>query len=309
MTEGGNFVYTIQAANTGANDATDVIVTDVLPNQVGYVSATATSGSCTRQQSTVTCNLGTVDAGVTATVTIAVKATKSGTASNTAALSTTVTDANAANDQETETTVINKKAKGPGKGKKAKPSCAAPTIAGTAGADVLTGTRRADVIRAFAGNDRVYSLGGKDLVCADRGADIVNAGDGADTVIGEVAAATSWSEPKEATCSRGRRARIVCSAATGTTSSRGPRRPRQVQGERRRRPQLPLERQGRSSSRAPVASRRRRPRFKTCARLRACATVIRVPSRAAEGPGPRKSQQPTEIPGSRSGATAGIDGG
>ena len=223
VTEGGNFVYTIQAANTGANDATDVIVTDVLPNQVGYVSATATSGSCTRQQSTVTCNLGTVDAGVTATVTIAVKATKSGTASNTAALSTTVTDANAANDQETETTVINKKAKGPGKGKKAKPSCAAPTIAGTAGADVLTGTRRADVIRAFAGNDRVYSLGGKDLVCADRGADIVNAGDGADTVIGVVAAATSWSEPKEATCSRGRRARIVCSAATGTTSSRGSR--------------------------------------------------------------------------------------
>ena len=34
VTEGGNFVYTIQAANTGANDATDVIVTDVLPNQV-----------------------------------------------------------------------------------------------------------------------------------------------------------------------------------------------------------------------------------------------------------------------------------
>lgn len=182
VTEGGTFVYTIQAANTGANDATDVIVTDVLPNQVGYVSATATSGSCTRQKSTVTCNLGTVNAGVTATVTIAVKATKSGTASNTAALSTTVADANAANDQDTETTVINKKAKG--KGGKAKPSCAAPTIAGTAGADVLIGTRGADVIRGFAGNDRVYSLGGKDLVCADRGADVVNAGDGADTVTG-----------------------------------------------------------------------------------------------------------------------------
>ena len=35
VTEGGNFVYTIQAANTGANDATDDSVThDVLPNQV-----------------------------------------------------------------------------------------------------------------------------------------------------------------------------------------------------------------------------------------------------------------------------------
>ena len=109
-----------------------------------------------------------MDAGVTATVTIAVKATKSGTASNTAALSTTVTDANAANDQETETTVINKKAKGPGKGKKAKPSCAAPTMQlAAAGADVLTArTRRASVIRAFA---NVYSLGGKDLVALTTG--------------------------------------------------------------------------------------------------------------------------------------------
>ena len=34
-----------------------------------------------------------------------------------------------------------------------------------------------------------------------------------------------------------------------------------------------------------------------------------VPSRAAEGPGPKKPQQPAEIPGSRCGATAGNDGG
>ena len=180
VARGGSFTYTVQVANTGANDATGVIVTDVLPAQVDYVSANATLGSCSRSGKTVSCDLGTVNAGVTATVTIAVRAAKNGTASNTASVSTTVADANAANNQDTETTVIANKPKGP----KAKPSCAAPTISGTPGPDVLTGTRGADAIRGFAGNDRIFGLGGKDLICADRGDDFVEAGDGNDLVIG-----------------------------------------------------------------------------------------------------------------------------
>ena len=72
------------------------------------------------------------------TATIVVNKPKSGTLSNTASVTTTVSDANAANDQDTETTRVNKQAKQP-KAKKGKPSCASPTITGTAGNDTLIG--------------------------------------------------------------------------------------------------------------------------------------------------------------------------
>jgi uncharacterized repeat protein (TIGR01451 family) len=180
-----NFTYTIQVRNLGAGDmadATDVTVVDPLPSQVDFVSATASSGTCQKQASTITCTLGTVNAGVTAIVTITVKAKRPGTATNLATVSTTVADTNAANNQDTETTTI--LTKGKAKKQKRKPSCAFPTISGTAGDDVLIGTNGPDVIRAFAGNDRVFAGGGKDLVCANRGADFVSGGAKGDRIIG-----------------------------------------------------------------------------------------------------------------------------
>jgi uncharacterized repeat protein (TIGR01451 family) len=177
-----NFAYTIQVRNPDAtNDASDVVVVDTLPAQVDFVSATASSGTCQQQGKTVTCNLGTVLAGTTATVTITVKADRQGTASNTATVTTSVVDANPANNQDTETTSIVNKGKAKGK---QKASCATPTISGTAGNDVLIGTNGADVIRAFAGNDQVFAGNGKDLVCADLGADLVSGGAKGDTIIG-----------------------------------------------------------------------------------------------------------------------------
>jgi uncharacterized repeat protein (TIGR01451 family) len=183
VVKGTNFSYTIQVRNLdAANDATDVTVVDPLPTQVGFVSATASSGTCQQQAKTVTCSLGTVLAGTTASVTIAVKAEKQGTASNAATVTTSVVDANAANNQDTETTAILNKGKA--KKPKKRASCATPTISGTAGNDVLVGTNRADVIRAFSGDDQVFAGGGKDLICADLGADLVSGGPKDDTVIG-----------------------------------------------------------------------------------------------------------------------------
>jgi uncharacterized repeat protein (TIGR01451 family) len=182
VVKGSNFTYTIQVRNPDAtNDATDVTVVDPLPSQVDFVSATASSGTCQQQAKTVTCNLGTVLASTTATVTITVEAARQGTASNTATVTTSVVDANAANNQDTETTAIVNKGKA--KGKK-RASCATPTISGTAGNDVLIGTNGADVIRAFSGDDQVFAGNGKDLICADLGADLVSGGPKGDTVIG-----------------------------------------------------------------------------------------------------------------------------
>jgi uncharacterized repeat protein (TIGR01451 family) len=182
VVKGSQFTYTIQVRNLGAGgtaDATNVTVVDTLPSQVDFVSATPSGGTCQHAAGAVTCNLGQVNAGITATVTIAVKAKRQGTASNLVTV-TSPEDTNPANNQDTETTSILTK----GKAKKLKASCATPTISGTAGNDVLTGTNRADVIRAFAGDDQVFAGGGKDLICADLGADLVSGGPKADTIIG-----------------------------------------------------------------------------------------------------------------------------
>jgi uncharacterized repeat protein (TIGR01451 family) len=182
VVKGTNFTYTITVRNLGAGgtaDATNVTVVDTLPSQVKFVSANPSDGTCQRQGSTVTCNLGTVIAGGTATVAIVVEAQTQGTASNLATVTAALADTNAANNQDTETTAIVNK----GAAKK-QASCATPTISGTAGNDVLIGTNGADVIRAFAGNDQVFAGGGRDLICADLGADLVSGGTKGDTIIG-----------------------------------------------------------------------------------------------------------------------------
>ena len=108
VTVGDTFGYVLTVKNEGANDAGDVITTDTLPSQVSYVSATPSAGTCQKSGSKITCDLGQVNSAASATVTITVKASKSGTASNTASL-TSSDDTNAANNLDTETTVINKK--------------------------------------------------------------------------------------------------------------------------------------------------------------------------------------------------------
>ncbi len=184
VVQGNNLTYTIRVQNTDlTNDSAGVVVTDTLPTDVDFVSATG--GTCQRTGNTVTCDLGTVLANTTQTVTIVVKTKKAGTISNTAVVASAdpmSPDANAANNQETETTVVQGKAKG--KKKKGKLSCATPTITGTPGDDVLVGTAGSDVIVSLAGNDQVYSGSGKDLICAGSGLDLVVSGSGGDTAIG-----------------------------------------------------------------------------------------------------------------------------
>jgi uncharacterized repeat protein (TIGR01451 family) len=180
---GSNLTYTIKVENpaTSTGPATNVVVMDTLPSGVDYVSATG--GSCQKSGSTVTCDLGQVNAGSTATVTIVVKTKKPGTLSNTAGVSSPE-DIVLANNSATATTTVSSKPAKPKKKKKGKASCAAPTIAGTAGTDVINGTSGADVIVTYAGNDQVSAGGGKDLVCTGDGADVVFGASGGDTVIG-----------------------------------------------------------------------------------------------------------------------------
>ena len=91
--------------NGGPDDATDVTLTDTLPGSVTFVSATPNQGSCSGT-STVTCHLGTLANGASATVTIVTTATTAGTVTNTASVTGNESDLNTANDTATEGTII-----------------------------------------------------------------------------------------------------------------------------------------------------------------------------------------------------------
>ncbi|MDP9341544.1 MAG: hypothetical protein M3Q23_05430 [Actinomycetota bacterium] len=97
--------YTLTVANAGGSGATNVVVTDPLPSPVIFTSATASQGSCSGT-STVSCALGSVASGGSATVTIKVTPIQSGTLSNTATVGATEPDPNSANNSATASTTV-----------------------------------------------------------------------------------------------------------------------------------------------------------------------------------------------------------
>jgi uncharacterized repeat protein (TIGR01451 family) len=172
--------YTIQVGNLGPQAATEVVVTDELPSHVTFVSASASSGTCTRKGKQVTCNVGTLAADPTKanaiTVTIQVRPTKVETIVNTATVDSVENDPVAGNDKAQASTRVVAAAQAP--------SCrgTVATLVGTAGSDRLIGTEGPDVIVARAGNDTIFSFTGRDLICGNSGSDRVGAGPAADRV-------------------------------------------------------------------------------------------------------------------------------
>lgn len=177
---GTALTYTIGVQNFGPEAATGVTLTDRLPRDVDFVSATAGSGPCARKGRKVTCNLGTVGSpGIVyglPTVTIVVIPRKVGTIENTATVDGKEKDPVAANNKATATTTVI----GP------PPTCRGvpATIPATEGDDILVGTPGRDVIAGLGGDDTIAALGGRDLVCAGSGDDHVGAGGAADHVFG-----------------------------------------------------------------------------------------------------------------------------
>jgi uncharacterized repeat protein (TIGR01451 family) len=97
----GPETYTIVVTNNGPGTATGVTVTDILPAGTTFTSANASQGSCTGT-TTVTCNVGSLNNGASATVTIVVQAPPTlGPVANTATVSTTSSDPNPANNSST----------------------------------------------------------------------------------------------------------------------------------------------------------------------------------------------------------------
>ncbi len=104
VTTGSNLTYTITVTNGGPGAAPAVMLTDTLHRRVTFVSATPTQGTCTPSTESVSCDLGTIANGASATITIVVTKSEAGVISSTAAVSGDVGDENQANDTDTEYT-------------------------------------------------------------------------------------------------------------------------------------------------------------------------------------------------------------
>ncbi len=106
---GNNVTYTIPVTNNGSATATNVQLSDTLPANTTFVSATSTQGTCIRGDAanSVLCSIGTLSSGATATATIIVRPTTAGTITNTASVTATESDPNIANNSASASTVVN----------------------------------------------------------------------------------------------------------------------------------------------------------------------------------------------------------
>ena len=110
VTVGNRLRYTVTVNNNGPDDATDVIVTDSLPTSVTYLGGSA---GCTASAAgdTVTCDMGTIITGTSASITIDVQPGTVGTITNTV-VATSGNDPDTSNNTASIDTTVEKESGG-----------------------------------------------------------------------------------------------------------------------------------------------------------------------------------------------------
>lgn len=96
-----NLTYTITVTNLGLSASTNVVVTDVLPGSLTFVSAAVSQGSVVNTGGTISWSAGNLGAGSVATMTLTVSPTITGTVNNTATVTASTADPNSANNSVT----------------------------------------------------------------------------------------------------------------------------------------------------------------------------------------------------------------
>jgi uncharacterized repeat protein (TIGR01451 family) len=105
LARNGNITYTETVTNRGPDRATNVRLVDQLPSGLTLVSVSATQGGCSGTTS-ITCSLGSLAPGATATITIVARATATGTVQNSAAAGANEVDPSAANNTASATVTV-----------------------------------------------------------------------------------------------------------------------------------------------------------------------------------------------------------
>jgi uncharacterized repeat protein (TIGR01451 family) len=103
---GNNLTYTVTASNNGPNGVSDAWFFDRLPAGVNFVSATSSQGACTLSNDLVSCALGALSSGGTATISITVTPPIQAVLANTAAITSSAKDPNVTNNSATIFTTV-----------------------------------------------------------------------------------------------------------------------------------------------------------------------------------------------------------
>src|SRR6185503_12901936 len=104
---GSNLTYTVIVTNNGPAAANNVLASDTPPSSgATLVSFSSSQGSCTLISGTVWCALGSIAPGASATVTIVVTPTATGTLANTASVTADEVDFVTANNSSTANTTV-----------------------------------------------------------------------------------------------------------------------------------------------------------------------------------------------------------
>jgi uncharacterized repeat protein (TIGR01451 family) len=101
---GDDVTFTIVVSNNGPSDAASVELNDIFSGGT-FVSATSSIGSCTGS-GPVTCTIGTLTAGQSATITLVLNGSSVGVMSSTAAVNSTTFDPSSGNDSDTDNVTV-----------------------------------------------------------------------------------------------------------------------------------------------------------------------------------------------------------
>jgi uncharacterized repeat protein (TIGR01451 family) len=106
VTQQTTLTYMLAVKNNGPATTTNVTVQDVLPSTVLYSGSTSTQGTCSEAGGTVSCLLGTMANGATATIFIVVFPQQAGSITNTATVTADQSDPNPANNTASQTELV-----------------------------------------------------------------------------------------------------------------------------------------------------------------------------------------------------------
>jgi uncharacterized repeat protein (TIGR01451 family) len=106
VSEGANITWTMVVKNNGPDTDTGVTISDPLPAANTFVSVSTTQGTCTGG-AIISCNIGTMAAGATVTITLVTTPTQAGTVTNTVTVVGNATETNTANNTASASVVVN----------------------------------------------------------------------------------------------------------------------------------------------------------------------------------------------------------
>src|ERR1044071_9377129 len=103
---GNNVTFTVIATNQGPATATGVMLTNPIPANTLFVSASSSQGTCTTNGNNVVCSLGTLTNTASAAMSVTFQTTQPGTLTNTASISANQPDRVLSNNAASGTAVI-----------------------------------------------------------------------------------------------------------------------------------------------------------------------------------------------------------